>query len=153
MQDGDKVFKRVKPGREFSNTTAEASLKADICLLRAWLLKQLQSLLPQLTSYSLTLSASLSRSISWNFSAYICMKVCIHNIHMCEHTSTHTYTYTKTYPHYILYAITTILYLVGSSIMARKLALSVGFCILLNVGIKYHSVSRAGYNLLVVCAW
>ena len=47
----------------------------------------------------------------------------------------------------------TVLHLIGSPIVARKLALSVGLCVLLDVGVEDHAVPRAGHELLVVRAW
>lgn len=70
---------------------------------------------------------------------------------VCTHISTHSYLYTQTYTNRTL-SVNTKLYLIRSSIMARKLALPVTFRILLHIGIKYHSISGAGHNLFIIRA-
>lgn len=72
-------------------------------------------------------------------------------MHLYVHTYLHIPTYTHTYTNRTL-SVNTKLYLIRSSIMARKLALPVTFRILLHIGIKYHSISGAGHNLFIIRA-
>lgn len=137
------MLKRLKPSIQAYSTVIEIFLKVDIT----------NSI--TITFYFLILFTSLSRHTfsstllksrsSVNFSDYICMSMYI------TYTNLHIYILLKKHT-LIYFHIYKILYLIGSSIMARKLALSVGFCILLNVGIKYYSISRARHNLLIICA-